>query len=70
VDGQYVFPIIVALYTIGSTRSWEATIAAAAAPATAGFIYILAGGSEFSYDDLMAVGLTCAVAAGMGLFEA
>src|SRR3954467_6439547 len=45
VDGQYVFPIIVALYTIGSPRSGEATIAAAAAPAVAGFIYILAGGS-------------------------
>jgi signal transduction histidine kinase len=68
VDGQYVFPIIVALYTIGSIRSWEATIAAAAAPVAAGFIYILAGGSEFTYDDLSAVGLTCAVAAGMGLF--
>src|ERR1700750_760407 len=22
VDGQYVFPLVVALYTIGSTRSW------------------------------------------------
>lgn len=68
VDGQYVLPIIVALYTIGSTRSWEATIPAAAAPVAAGFIYILAGGSEFTYDDLSAVGLTCAVAAGMGQF--
>src|SRR5918999_346762 len=60
VDGQYVFPIMVALYTIGSTRSWEATIGAAAAPVAAGFIYILAGGPEFAYDDL--------VAAGLGLF--
>src|SRR5215213_6832128 len=32
VDGQYVFAIMIALYTIGSTRSWEATIAAAATP--------------------------------------
>ena len=31
VDGQYVFPIMVALYTIGSTRSWEAADAAPAA---------------------------------------
>ena len=68
VDGQYVFPIMVALYTIGSTRSWEATIAAAAAPVAAGCIYILAGGPEFTYDDLLAVGLTCAVTAGLGLF--
>jgi signal transduction histidine kinase len=68
VDGQYVFPIVVALYTIGSTRSWEATVAAAAAPPAAGFIYMLVGGTEFTYDDLIAVGLTCAVSAGLGLF--
>ena len=68
VDGQYVFPIMVALYTIGSTRSWEATIAAAAAPPAAGLIYMLAGGTEFTYDDLIAVGLTCAVSVGIGLF--
>jgi signal transduction histidine kinase len=68
VDGQYVFPIVVALYTIGSTRSWEATIAAAAAVVATGFVYILAGGPDFTYDDLMAVGLTCAVSAGLGLF--
>jgi hypothetical protein len=48
VDGQYVFPIMVALYTIGSTRSWEATVAAAAAPPAAGLIYMLAGGTEFT----------------------
>ena len=68
VDGQYVFPIMVALYTIGSTRSWEATLAAAAVPPAAGPIYMLAGGTEFTYDDLIAVGLTCAVSAGIGLF--
>src|SRR3954447_9121535 len=68
VDGQYVFPIVVALYTIGSTRSWEATIAAAATPVAAGLVYILAGGPEFTTDDLLAVGLTCAVSAGVGLF--
>ena len=68
VDGQYVFPITVALYTIGTQRSWEATIAAAAAPPVAGLIYMSAGGSEFTYDDLIAVALTCAVSAGIGLF--
>ena len=68
VDGQYVFPIMIALYTIGSTRAWEATIAAAATPVVAGVVYMLAGGPEFTSDDLLAVGLTCAVAAGLGLF--
>src|SRR3954454_22797546 len=67
VDGQYVFPIMVALYTIGSARSWEATIAAATTPVLAGLIYILAGGPEFTTDDLLAVGLTSAVTAGLGL---
>ena len=68
VDGQYLFPIMVALYTIGSTRSWEATIAAAAAIVATAWIYILAGGPEFTYDDLLAVGLTSAVTAGLGLY--
>ena len=68
VDGQYVFPIMVALYTIGSTRPWEAAIPAAAAPPAAGLIYMLAGGTEFTYDDLIAVSVTCAVSAGIGLF--
>jgi hypothetical protein len=67
VDGQYVFPIMVALYTIGSARSWEATVAAAAAPPAAGLVYILGGGTESTCDDLLAVGLTCAVSAGFGL---
>src|SRR3954447_5990287 len=68
VDGQYVFPIMIALYTIGSTRSWEATIAAAATPVAAGVVYILVGGPEFTTDDLLAAGLTCAVTVGFGLF--
>src|SRR4051794_13658876 len=68
VDGQYVLPIMVALYTIASTRSWEATTAAAAAPVAAAFIYILAGGSDFTTDDLLAVAVTCAVSAGIGLY--
>jgi signal transduction histidine kinase len=68
VDGQYVFPIMVALYTIGATRTWEATIAAAAAIVATAWIYILAGGPEFTYDDLLAVGLTAAVTAGLGLY--
>src|SRR4051794_1311446 len=67
VDGQYVFPIMVALYTIGSARSWEATIAAATTPVLAGLIYILAGGPEFTTDDLLAVGPASAVPAGLGL---
>ena len=31
-----------------------------------GVVYMLAGGTEFTYDDLIAVGLTCAVAPGSG----
>ena len=63
-----MFPIMVALYTIGSTRSWEGTVAAAAAPPAAGLIYMLVGGTEFDDDDLIRRPPTCAVSGGLGLF--
>ena len=44
---------MVALYTIGSRRSWEATIAAAGAVVAAGLVYMLAGGPDFDYADLV-----------------
>jgi hypothetical protein len=44
VDGQFVLPLGVALYTIGSTRSWEAAFAGAALVVGTGLVYILAGG--------------------------
>ena len=46
VDGPFRLPLMVALYTIGSPRSWQATIAAAAAVVAVGVVYRLAGGPE------------------------
>ena len=52
VDGADWFPLMVALYTIGSRHSGETTIAAAGAVVAVGFVYRLAGGPEFSSGDL------------------
>lgn len=68
VDGQYALPLVVALYTIGSRRSWELTIAGAASVVATGFAYQQAGGPDLTTEDLMATALLCAVAAGVGLY--
>lgn len=68
VDAQFVLPLGVALYTIGSTRSWEAAFAGAALVVGTGFVYILVGGPGLGYEDLVATALACAVASGFGLY--
>ncbi len=68
VDAQFVLPLAVALYTIGSTRSWEAAMAGAVLVVGTGFVYVLAGGPGLGYDDLVATALACAIAGGTGLY--
>jgi signal transduction histidine kinase len=68
VDGQYALPMVVALYTIGSLRSWEVTIAAAASVVATGVVYQLAGGPDLTSEDLIATALLCAVGGGLGLY--
>jgi signal transduction histidine kinase len=68
VDAQFVLPLGVALYTIGSTRSWGAAVAGTGLVVGTAFVYILAGGPGLAYDDLAATGLACAVASGIGLY--
>jgi signal transduction histidine kinase len=67
-DGAFELPLLVALYTIGSSRSWEATIAAAAAVVGAASVYRLAGGPDLSTEDLLGLALLCSLAAGLGLY--
>jgi signal transduction histidine kinase len=67
VDAQFALPIAVLLYTIGSTRSWEATFAAAASVVATGLGYRLAGGN-LTTGDLVSTGLLCAVSGGVGLY--
>jgi signal transduction histidine kinase len=69
VDAEFAFPIAVILYTIGSSRSWEATFAAAALVVATGLAYQLAGGN-LSTGDLAETGLLCAIAGGIGLYVA
>ena len=68
VDGPVFFPLMIALYTIGSRRSGETAIAAAGAVVAVGFIYRLAGGPQFTSGDLVGLALICAVSAGLGLY--
>jgi signal transduction histidine kinase len=68
VDAQFVLPLVVALYTIGATRSWEAAFGGAAIVVATGLIYVLAGGPGLAYDDLVATALACTIASGVGLY--
>jgi signal transduction histidine kinase len=68
VDAQFILPLAVALYTIGSHRSWEAAIAGVGLVVGTGFVYVLAGGPDLQYEDLAATALASAVAAGVGLY--
>jgi signal transduction histidine kinase len=68
VDAQFILSMGLALYTIGAHRSWEAAIAGVGLVLGTGFVYILAGGSDLQYEDLVATALACAVTAGLGLY--
>jgi signal transduction histidine kinase len=68
VDGPDWFPLMVALYTIGSRHSGETAIGAAGAVVAVGFVYQVAGGPGFSGADLISLALTCAIATGLGLY--
>ena len=67
-DGAYGLPLVVALYTIGSTRSWEATAAAAGAVIAIGAVYRVAGGPELRDGDLVGLALECAIGSLVGLY--
>jgi signal transduction histidine kinase len=68
VDAQFVLPIAVMLYTIGSGRSREATFVAAAAVVATGLAYQQVGGPDLSTGDLASTAVLCAVAGGVGLY--
>jgi signal transduction histidine kinase len=67
-DGSVPLPLAVALYTIGSRRSWETTIAAAGAVVLVAYAYLLLGGPHFSSGDFLGVVVLCLVASGVGLY--
>jgi signal transduction histidine kinase len=67
-DGAFELPVLVALYTIGSRHSWEATIAATAATVGTALVYALAGGPDLSTEDVLGLALLASVAAGLGLY--
>jgi signal transduction histidine kinase len=68
VDVPFEVPLVVALYTVGAQRSWEATIAADAAVVAVGVVYALAGGTQFGMGEIIGIALLCALSSGLGLY--
>jgi signal transduction histidine kinase len=69
IDVPFQLPMMIALYTIGAHRSWEATIAASlAVVATAVGYALLGGGPQVGTADILAISLLCAIAGGGGLY--
>ena len=68
VDGAFTAPLLVALYAVGSTRSWEQTAAASGGVILVGAIYRIAGGPEFTDGDLFGLAFLCAVGSLAGLY--
>ena len=68
VDLPFQVPLIIALYTIGAHRSWEATIAAGGAVVAVAAGYALAVGHQFGPGEIVGVVLLCALGGGVGLY--
>jgi signal transduction histidine kinase len=68
VDVAYQLPLMVALYTIGAHRSWEATLTAVAAVLGVALAYSLAGGPNFPIGAVIGTAILSGVAAAIGLY--
>jgi signal transduction histidine kinase len=66
VDLSFQASMVVLLYTIGSTRSWETTIAAVGGVVVTGAVYAAAGGSDIG--GVAGLALIAVVAASVGLY--
>jgi signal transduction histidine kinase len=66
-DVPFEFPMLVVIYTIGTIRSLEATVAASFA-AVFGAAAVYAGGLDVSGSDMIGVALECSVFAGVGFY--
>jgi signal transduction histidine kinase len=66
VDLSFQPPLMVLLYTIGSRRSWETTIAAVGAVVATGAVYAAAGGTDIG--GIVGLALISVVASGVGLY--
>jgi signal transduction histidine kinase len=64
----FQLPLVIALYTIGANRSWEATIAAVGAVVATAGAYALVGGPDFAAGEIVGIALLCSISAGAGLY--
>jgi signal transduction histidine kinase len=68
VDVPFQLPLVLALYTIGAHRSWEATIAAGGGVVAVAVLYALVGSVPLSSGDILGAALLCAIGCGSGLY--
>jgi signal transduction histidine kinase len=68
VDIAYQLPMMLALYTIGAHRSWEATVTAVGAVLGVALAYSVAGGPNFPIGAVVGTAILCGVSAGLGLY--
>jgi signal transduction histidine kinase len=68
VSVPFLLPLVVLLYSIGSTRSWEATLATWSAVVVAGLLYLLAGLPDFTTGALVGTAILAGVASALGLY--
>ena len=68
VNVPFQIPLVIAMYTIGAHRSWEATFAAGGAVIAVAVLYAFVGTVPIGSGDIFGVGLLCAVGGGIGLY--
>ena len=68
VEIAWQLPLMLALYTVGAHRSWEATLTAVAAVLGVALAYSLAGGPNFPIGAVVGTAILSGVAAAIGLY--
>jgi signal transduction histidine kinase len=68
VDVPFQLPLVLAMYTIGAHRSWEATFAAAGAVVAVAILYAVFGSAPSGSGDVVGGALLCALGGGIGLY--
>jgi signal transduction histidine kinase len=68
VEIAWQLPIMLALYTVGAHRSWEATLTAVGAVLGIALAYSVAGGPNFPIGAVIGTAILCGVSAGLGLY--
>jgi hypothetical protein len=68
VDLPYVLALIVGVYTVGTNRSWRATMATCGVVVLSALVYALAVGTRFGPGDVFGIAVVTVTAAAAGIY--